>query len=388
MNKLFILLFATVILAVPSSIFAQTDTGSVPIAPLPSPTDQLPSLEPIKQPLPMPESGQMMPPRIEGQDKQGQIGPMMQDIETEEREGPRDFVDPQEIKQVLRQIKDIRREANKILKKAKKLTGVDNEIAKLNDLLSQLGNFETAVKNTMSSEDPREALQEFYDARLWEVMEGVRATIELPNELKMIEKDLKRVEKLISSKTFVVEKIDMNVVKAKIEEIKNAISEARNQLSQSNFEEAREAMQVIYEGSHPGEIMGVLNQLRDITRPIKKAKQEIKDIVYEALSPVLEAVNNGEFRDANMMLNEINRELWRLLPKIESRGKINEEVRSKMQQLEQKLQQKVQEIDLRQEQQKNIEPQSRSIERYQPHKASLIDSFRYFAEDILDFFGL
>ena len=97
----------------------------------------------------------------------------------------------------------------------------------------------------------------------------------------------------MSKKTFVVEGVDVEKVKATVEEIRTAVNQAKENLAQNNLEEAGESLQVIHEGGfHPGEMMGVLNRLSEITRRLKKIKsEEIKNDIKEVLSPVYEAVN-------------------------------------------------------------------------------------------------
>lgn len=280
-----------------------------------------------------------------------------------------EFVDPREIKEALRQISDLKKETKRVLKKAKKATAFANEVNELNTLLSEIDNFAGAIKNVPSGMTQRETLQDFYDAQLWETLNDVRTKIELPNELKFIEKDLKKLKKLVSTKNFSIKKIDLTLVQAKIVEIENAVSEARNYFNQGDFEDARESLQIIYEGAHPGEILGVLNQLRDINKWFKKIKPELRDEFHELLEPVYEAVNGDDFREANMMLGEINQELQRLFKNVQTKSVINEDIRQKIEKLEEKLQGKQQQIET--EEKISPKPQSKSYQPYQPYTASI-----------------
>jgi len=291
--------------------------------------------------------------------------PAPQPFFEEEEQGQQEFVDPQEIKQVLSQLNDLRRQIRQVLKKAQKVAAFANEVSELQRLLSEVDKFSNAIKNAVL-EDVREALGEFYDAQLWETVDNIRTKIELPQELKFIEKDLKRLGKLIASKKFSIERVDLGIVRTTVEEIKNALAEARSQFDQGNFEDAREALQIIHEGAHPGEIYGVLQQLREMNQRFKKFKTEVKDVFHEALEPVYEAVNGGDFREANMMLQDIRNDLWRLFDKVRGKSRVNEDMKQNLQKLEERLQQKQQQI---QEEQPGPGPQS-----YQPYQASILDA--------------
>jgi len=94
----------------------------------------------------------------------------------------REFVEQREITEVLRQIKDIKREIQRLVKKATK-ANLTAEVAQLNELSAQLLPLETTLKGSPDTIS-RDTLQEFYDAQMWETLNGIRIKIELPNEIK------------------------------------------------------------------------------------------------------------------------------------------------------------------------------------------------------------
>lgn len=303
-------------------------------------------------------------PMQEGQSEPSNTQQIFVEEEREQEEFV-DVVDPRELKQVFNQLNDLKRQIKQVLKKAQKQAAFANEVAELNSLSSEIDGFSSAIRNA-APEDQREALQGFYDAQLWETLNNIRVKIELPQEFKNIEKDLKRLEKLIAQKKFSIEKVDLGIVRAMIDDIKGAVSEARSQFNQGNFEDAREALQVIYEGAHPGEVMGVIQQLRDMNQRIKKLKAEVKEVFHEALAPVYEAIQNGDFREANMMLQDIRNDLWRLLDKVKGKSGVNADMQQKLQNLEDRLQQK-------QQQMQNEQPASKP-QSYQLYQASALDA--------------
>lgn len=335
--------------------------------PQPQPRPIIPMQEGQPKPLIPAQEGQEG--RGEQRERQEQRPAPQQFFEEEgEEQEPEEFidlVDPRELKQVFNQLNDLKRQIKQVLKKAQKQSAFANEVAELNSLSSEIDGFSSAIRNA-APEDQREALQGFYDAQLWETLNTIRVKIELPQEFKNIEKDLKRLEKLITQKKFSIEKVDLGIVRAMIDEIKSAVAEGRSQFNQGNFEDAREALQVIYEGAHPGEVMGVLQQLRDMNQRIKKLKVEVKEVFHEALAPVYEAIQNGDFREANMMLQDIRNDLWRLFDKVKGKSGVNADMQQKLQNLEERLQQKQQQM---QEEQPSSKPQS-----YQPYQASVLDA--------------
>jgi len=333
--------------------------------------------ENMNQPVP-PEQPQEQPlPSREPQDRQELMPSQFEDKEN--GGGPGEFADPREIQDVLRQIKDLRREINRILKRAKKANGAANEVAGLNELLGTLGQFEQKLN---ASDVDRSVLQEFWDAQLWEVFNGLRLRVEFPIEAQNVKRDLKRLEKMISAKNFAIEGFDMNAVREKVNEIKNAIAQAEASFAQGDWESVQENMQVIYEGSHPGEMTGVLNQLRDIAKALKSIKSdEVKAEVRDILSEVFAAANSGEFREANMMLQDIQGELWRILNAVKKKAVINEDLRLRMQRLEQKIQEKMQQQGEMRGTEKLKSPQS-NLGPYTPYRsASIIGT-------IVNFLGL
>jgi archaellum component FlaC len=308
----------------------------------------------------------------QNQPEQGAPQPFFEEEDQMQQE---EYVDPGEIKRVLSELNDLKRQIKQVLKKAQKVATFASEVNELNSLLSEVDGLSNTIRNA-SPGDQRDALQEFYNAQVWDTLNSIRTKIELPKELKFIEKDLKRLEKLLASKKFSIEKVDLAVVRAAIEEIKNAVGEARNEFNQGNFEEAREALEVIYEGSHPGEIYGVLQQLREMNKRLKRLKTEVKDIFHEALEPVYEAIQSVDFREANMMLQDIWNDLWRLLDKVKGKSRVNEDMRQNLQNLEERLQQKQQQI---QDEQSNPEPQG-----YQPYQASILDAVSNWLTSVFD----
>lgn len=178
---------------------------------------------------------------------------------------------------------------------------------------------------------------------------------------------------MLATRNFSVERIDIGAIRAKVEEIKNAVAQARESFNAGNFDDAQEALSIIHEGLHPGEVFGILNQLREIDKRLKSMKGEVKSTFQEALAPVYEAIAAGDFREANQMLNDVRNELFKLFGKVKSKStNVSDDIRKKLQSLEGQLENKHQQLERQNSSSQG--PQSLNYEQYAPHKASVLET--------------
>jgi len=327
-----------------------------------------------KMPPPPPREQNRMPLPPKQSKEQKRISPQStneeEDENFEEEEQQEEAIDPREIKDALRQLKDLKKQIQKTLKQAQKSENFSSEKEELNSLLSEVNNFSQSLSG--DSVD-RDTLQEFHEAQIWDKFNAVRVKVEFPKEIKNIEKDLKRVEKLLATKNFSVERIDVGAVRAKVEEIKNAVAQARESFNAGNFDDAQEALSIIHEGLHPGEIFGILNQLREIDKRLKSMKGDAKSTFQEALAPVYEAISAGDFREANQMLNDVRKELFKLFGKVKNKStNVSDDIRKKLQSLEGQMENKHQQLE--KQNSSSGEPQSLNSEQYAPYKASVMET--------------
>lgn len=265
-------------------------------------------------------------------DNQSEKNQMNQPVEDMEME----FVDPREVKNALQDIKRMVGDLKRFAKQVKKLPNSSDDIAVINELLGQLAEHQKSIQNPPADESLRSMLQEFWDGRYWEEVDKIRAKVELPKELAGIKKDLIRLKKLITTKPFKNLGFDMAALTQNIFEIQTAYDEAKTNYDQGNMEDAWVAMETIHNGLHPGEVMGVLYQTKEIRDRTKSVKnKEVKEIINEMLAQVIESVDNGEFRDANQALNEIRQELLKMMDKFTKQpGVLDEKMKSKFDKLE------------------------------------------------------
>ncbi len=241
-----------------------------------------------------------------------------------------EIVDPRQLRDALRQISDMRRELTRFERQLKK---VPNDIAgnKIQELKVKLDTHGAAIKNDQT----QEAIQAFFEERLWDDVNVLRAQVELPREIRDIKRELIRLEKTIKLSTF--KKwipLDPASLENSINEIKSALADAEAKLAAGDAEAALDALQPIHEGKHPGEIMGALFRLREINQHLQRIKdEEIRNDFKDLLQPFIEAANQGDFREANQSLNEMMSELQPLLQQAvrgQSRGRTYDDKFSKI----------------------------------------------------------
>ena len=176
----------------------------------------------------------------------------------------------------------------------------------------------------------------------------------MPKELLSISKDLTRLKKLIATKPFKILGFNMAALTQNISEIQTAYDEAKTNYSQGNMEDAWVAMEVIHSGLHPGEVMGVLYQTKEIKDRIKSVKnKEVKEIVNDMLAQIIESADAGDFRDANQALNEIRQELLKILGKyMKQPGVLDDKMKTQFNKLEEMMGNKLNKDDMEQKNEK------------------------------------
>lgn len=265
---------------------------------------------------------------------------------TDEGEGQdsRDIVDPREVKDTLRNIADLKRELARVIKDFKKVDGSGNEVRKLNELSAQAQQMEAAIKSAQKSGgDLRSALQDWYDAQIWDTVNQSRQAIQLPKEIQQIGKELKKLDSLMKGKNFLKKlPLDPERLTENVNAVREALAEAKSAYESGNLDDAESALQPIHDGMHPGEIMGVLFRLRDFSNQMGRVKnEEVKAAIDEIVNPVIEAANDGDFREANMILNDYFNELMKLAQMARDLGRVRTVNRSKLDKLLESLGQRM-----------------------------------------------
>lgn len=261
------------------------------------------------------------------------------------------FFDPQFVKQVTREISDQTRELNRLLKAAKKVSGGEAAVAEVQELLSKIDDFKSKMKSAQG-EDLQSVMDDFHDAQIWDALNGIRAKVELPKQLNEMDRSVKKIEKLVQQKSFkklATFGIDFAKVTADVASFREKINNVRTLLSSNDAEGAQEAMQEIFQDGHPGEIEGSLQQLRGMTDGLSRIRnKDIQGQVKEIFQPVIDAINSGDYREANEIMNELQPEMQRIfsqLYRLNAKSSLSSDLKKKLDAFDARIQDKLQKQD-------------------------------------------
>ncbi len=225
------------------------------------------------------------------------------------------FVNPREIKNVLKQASDLKQQIKTLAIQAKKLANLSDEVSKLNELSVTLDKFKQDINNPPEDMTQRDVLQEFYDARYWDDINSIRMKIEFPKQVKQFEKELLSVEKLLKNKTYQkIAILDIASITNTVAGMRTTINDAKAKFNSGEVEDAMQSLQDIYGDYGPGDINCVLNSFRDINTNLPKVKDvEIKASLQDVIDPIIEAVKDEDYRGACQGVNEIRNELSKIM---------------------------------------------------------------------------
>lgn len=293
-----------------------------------------------------------------------------------EEQNPEDFVDPKEIQRVTMDIKNMRRELNRFAKQIQKLPNSADDATQIQNLLGELVSIDQKLQ---SGEDLRETLRDFYDARIWEEINKIRAKVEVPKEISQWTKEIKRAEKSLGQKKYQAIGLTLEGAKQKLQEVKGAIVQIESFYNAGDLEGAIEALDEIRQDFHPGEIMGVVQRMYEIATTLKKVKDaSVKTQIQNVLQEVVAEFNSGEYRSARELMDEATPEIMRTISSVLAAGKKGSKakvnVQSNMEKLGEKIREKMENIRLkdeemdrkREEMKKAPEPQQIQPQQPQP----------------------
>lgn len=286
-----------------------------------------------------------------GQQNQQQEKPQFNFDEQQPQEQRQVFFDPQFVKQVTREISDQTRELNRLLKAGKKLAGAEAAVAQIQELLAKIETFKAQMKSAQG-EDLQTAIDDFHDAQIWDSLNAIRAKVELPKQLNEMDRSIKKIEKLVQQKSFKKLAnfgIDFAKVTGDIASFREKVNNVRTLLSSNDAEDAQEAMQEIFQDGHPGEIEGSLQQLRGMTDGLSRIRnKDIQGQVKEIFQPVIDAINNGDYREANEIMNELQPEMQRIfsqLYRLNAKSSLSSDLKKKLDAFDARIQDKLQKQD-------------------------------------------
>lgn len=251
-----------------------------------------------------------------------------------------DFVDPREIENTLRDLARMKSEARGFVKRAKKLPEIKQ---RAEEIIKEIDGYIASIKNPPADYTPREALQEFYDARMWDEVQKIRTQLELPQMLKDLPLSIKKVERLIKLKSYQKIGLDLTSINNYLAEAKETIKEAQSLHQEGDWEGAMETLQFMNESGHPGELEGAVRRLKEANDRIKTIKdKDVKAQLIESLVPVIEAVNEGDFRFSQEILNEIFPEIYDIIKRTyKMNSKTKPEILKRVTGVEEKVQNRI-----------------------------------------------
>ena len=266
---------------------------------------------------------QMQKPREPRNDMQNEVRMAGDEMKDEGNQGDQmDFVDPKEVKRILRDITQMRAQIKQIISQNKK-TATASDISELNAVLAEADKAYTAIKNS-SDEEMRSNMQEFYDGQYWDKIQAVRMRLEIPRELKQMAPIFKRLEKILATKA--IQNIGLDIERAKqgVAEMKQLADQVQSAYNSGDMETAQEAMQELREnGWHPGEIEGTIFRFRNIKNMLKRVKDaQVRNEVDGVLQEVVSAFNEGDYRQARETMDEYADDLQRMIKTL-IKSKIN-----------------------------------------------------------------
>lgn len=246
----------------------------------------------------------------------------------------------------LREFRNILSEIGKVRRQLARLKGTASGIAELDNLKQKA----TECGNKLSATaDDSETLRDILEGEecgdtgeVWQEIERIRTTAELPRDIDNISKDLKRIQSQLKQK-WVCKIVDCNKFKAVIANMEAQLAEAKRLQGAGEIEDARVVIQeTFHDKGWFGDAMGAVQMMREITEPLSSVKnKELKSQIEDLIAPVKDMVYEGEVRQARQAMEEIKNELGPVvLKKIMQSGSktqtIPESILDKLEQLKQK----------------------------------------------------
>lgn len=290
--------------------------------------------------------------------------------EEDGEEAREEFVDPQEIKDVLKQFKDQRREVKSFerqLNTTKDLPNKEEVRAGLQAFVAELNRLEQQVKNPPRDIGQRGAVQEFYDARTWDTLEQFRMRIQVPKELKDAKRSLTKIRKMLPSKAFQKLGLDMARLTAILENLQGIVDRVDQAYQAGDWEAMRENMEEIWQNNmHPGGFEHALNRIRDLKDMARKVKDpRVVAAIEEIMAPVYEALYDSDFQEVHAILDEYEDDFRRLINLIVKSKWNLQKAEGKIADLEALIREKFDVLQL-EEQQRDAEREPQQAPQEQP----------------------
>lgn len=253
--------------------------------------------------------GDKFPPQFQQPQSQQQPKPSMKEnqqngqrqngngLENEESD-QKPTVNPQEVKQVLREVNQMKSQLNGLAAKYRKLQNSGTEQSKIGELKSSLDAIKSALQGNASEDDVFAALEEFHNGDFRDEVQKLQLKLQIPNEIKQFNKSLSQSEKIVAQKA--VQSLGLNLDRAKsdLASMRSRLNEADADYRAGNFEDAMEMLRDLREGENPSVIGNAVLRIREVSRRVKSAKNSNNaDQLKTALQQASDSFNNGEYQE-------------------------------------------------------------------------------------------
>lgn len=263
-------------------------------------------------------------------------------------------VDPQELRKVLSEIQNIQKELTNLKTQLKKISGAEELLSTVNNLLSQATEHYNNIKGA-SADTQRETLNDFYEARLWDEINDIRQQFVDPKEIKNAIQDIKRMQTELKRFQKQLAKV------AGSDELKQLVNDLLSQsgvladgIIKAPAGEQREALQNFYDARLWDEINDIRQQfvdpkeIKNAIRDIKRMQTELKrfkkqlakipgsdnsqQLVAELLSQsgaLAEGINKAPFGEQREALQAFyDTQLWESINQIRARVELPKELKN------------------------------------------------------------
>ncbi len=225
-----------------------------------------------------------------------------------------EFVPPQELNKVFQEIKRQQQELTRYKKQMAKLAGGASGVERIEKLLALLETHKNSITQAIGR-DQREAMQDYWNAQVWEEINKIRAMVELPKEMKSIASDLKIVKKNVKTKSyqqaFKFFGVDIDKLQAGLDAKQATIDQINAFAAEGNIEEAYLLLdEDIHQGWHPGDVRQFSDMMRDTYQRMKGLKDtEIKNQIMLILSSIVDTFDQGDYREAKDAFNQFGNQM-------------------------------------------------------------------------------
>jgi len=235
------------------------------------------------------------------------LGPKSEFPAEIEFEGEQPFVNPQEIQNAKRNIKDLLKRISSIEKLLKK-SGDSGNLSRLQEIKAELTGIASGL-NASDDETKSDALQTFYDSNFHEDVQWIDSAARLPQEIKRILSSINRALK--ASKTAAVRKLtglDVPRVQEELNGMKQRAEQIKQMVAGGEIDEAQEEIQEFHQGDlNPNMIESAVYAVVNLSKMIRqlgKKNAELKSELTSILSDAIANINAGEYESAQESIRE------------------------------------------------------------------------------------